>query len=49
MKEKSLHVAFGQFIGEQLQCAHVCIKSMCKAIHMGMETYELLKKGIIAA
>lgn len=44
MKRKFLHVAFGQFVEEQLLCAHVHVKKMCKAIHMGMATYESLKK-----
>ena len=49
MKRKFLHVAFGQFVEEQLLCAPVHVKKMCKAVHMGMATYESLKKGIIAA
>lgn len=47
MKEKWHHYALGNFIAEQLKRAKVNIRTMCKEIGMGIDTYEKLKRATI--
>ncbi len=45
MEEKRIHYALGLFIAEQLKRARIDVKSMCREIHMSLDTYEQVKGG----
>ncbi|MEY8688198.1 hypothetical protein AB9N12_19440 [Bacteroides sp. AN502(2024)] len=46
MEEKRIHYALGLFIAEQLKRAKIDVKSMCKELHMSLDTYEQVKRGL---